>query len=324
MQGLDYPFPTILTRENGAFKVHYGQWPLNGIKREDGGRPIELDLFAKDAQSKRETLSLSKNVTDRNGTWAYSGYDETIIKVEYDGPEMTVTGLKAGMTTLLVTYTEPGGREFRRQITVSVSADLRLVPTLVTLYTSDKVTIAPEPSDRSGVLLEDGELKLTAVTSSESVKAEMNVDTVTEEDGVVTFTAIDLSSGEAPTEAAEMIRVEYIYTRNGEEYTGTSSILVEVKSPPEAEKQTDGSYTITFDQPVTKADTVQDVEVKVENGVITLIRKPDTPEDLREVTLQVTQSVDGWTHTFEIKVEMPPEDPEEPKEPKDPEDPEEP
>ncbi len=324
LQGLDYPFPTILTRENGAFKVHYGQWPLNGIKREDGGRPIELDLFAKDVQSKRETLSLSKNVTDRNGTWAYSGYDETIIKVEYDGPEMTVTGLKAGMTTLLVTYTEPGGREFRRQITVSVSADLRLVPTLVTLYTSDKVTIAPEPSDRSGVLLEDGELKLTAVTSSESVKAEMNVDTVTEEDGVVTFTAIDLSSGEAPTEAAEMIRVEYIYTRNGEGYTGTSSILVEVKSPPEAEKQADGSYTITFDQPVTKADTVQDVEVKVENGVITLIRKPDTPEDLREVTLQVTQSVDGWTHTFEIKVEMPPEDPEEPKEPKDPEDPEEP
>lgn len=324
LQGLDYPFPTILTRENGAFKVHYGQWPLNGIKRVDGGKPIELDLFAKDAQSKTETLSLSENVTNKNGTWAYTEYDDTIVKVEHDGPEMTVTGLKAGMTTLLVTYTEPGGREFRRQITISVSAELRLFPTLVTLYTSDKVTITPLPSDRSGVLLEDGELKLTAVTSSESVKAEMNVDTVVEEDGVVTFTAIDLSSGEEPAAAAEMVRVEYIYTRSGEEYTGTSSILVEVKSPPEAERQADGSYTITFDQPVTKADTVQDVEVKIENGVITLIRKPDTPEDLREVTLQVIQTVDGWTHTFEMKVEVPPEDPDEPEEPEEPKDPDKP
>lgn len=60
LTGLNYPFPTILTQANtsyssGKVNVHYGDWPLSGIERENGSLPINIDLFADYAETMTET-----------------------------------------------------------------------------------------------------------------------------------------------------------------------------------------------------------------------------------------------------------------------------
>ena len=50
LTGMDYPFPTILQqtvadKTTDKVNVHYGDWPLSGIEREDGNVPIALDIF---------------------------------------------------------------------------------------------------------------------------------------------------------------------------------------------------------------------------------------------------------------------------------------
>ena len=60
--------------------VHYGQWPTNGIiRKEHGGAPIELDLFAQPKHE--ETFTLTSNVA-KNGTWSYEILDPDIAEVK--------------------------------------------------------------------------------------------------------------------------------------------------------------------------------------------------------------------------------------------------
>ncbi len=49
LENMDYPFPAILTgaaEEAETQYVHYGDWPLDGIIRDDGGTPIAIDILA--------------------------------------------------------------------------------------------------------------------------------------------------------------------------------------------------------------------------------------------------------------------------------------
>ena len=75
----DYPFPTILTKDSGKYRVHYGDWPLKGFRRQTlfdeeqkfsllGGSPIEIDLFVNGTAPHKEYLVLTDGVT-AGGSW---------------------------------------------------------------------------------------------------------------------------------------------------------------------------------------------------------------------------------------------------------------
>lgn len=78
----DYPFPTILTKDSGKYRVHYGDWPLKGFRRQTffneekkfsllGGSPIEIDLFVNGTDAHQEYLVLTDGVT-AGGEWDQS------------------------------------------------------------------------------------------------------------------------------------------------------------------------------------------------------------------------------------------------------------
>lgn len=76
LNGLNYPFPAVLTQENtsyasGRVYVHYGDWPLNGIERENGSLPIDIDVFA----------DYQEAVTDASGEVIKEGAAEAEEKV---------------------------------------------------------------------------------------------------------------------------------------------------------------------------------------------------------------------------------------------------
>lgn len=147
LQGLNYPFPTILTREGGSIHVHYGDWPLNGIERANGGAPIRLDLMQENKDTEKEKLTLSAGVPS-GGTWtlveeegetpvmkAYWGDDEN-SKTFHDTSgscELTVKGLKPGQTEVTVVYKQ-GVEEYRMPITVQVTAPLRVKTEVSPIY----------------------------------------------------------------------------------------------------------------------------------------------------------------------------------------------
>ena len=330
LRGLDYPFPTILTRLDGTEQrhVHYGQWPTNGIlRKEHGGAPIELDLFAQPKHE--ETFTLTSNVV-KGGEWSYEILDPDIAEVELDqtNGKLTVTGKLEGTTTLTVSYEAPGRTEpYKRLITVHVTAELHLFPPVLAMTTESTVLVKPEPRDRDGNDLSgSGELKLTDVSGSANVTAERvkNPDAPVDEP---TFTEIRLTSGETATDVPEMVNISYTYTVGDKEYTGTSAIRVTVVQLPELEKGEEG-YTLTF--PPEKFQEVQvnepypeDVEVKVEENVITLT--PEAPlEKEREITLKVMLTIDGQQYSLDVTVTLPPEEEEPEAPPKEPEGPEEP
>lgn len=150
LQGLNYPFPTILTREGGSIHVHYGDWPLNGIERANGGAPIRLDLMQENKDTEQELLRLSAGVPG-GGTWTLEektpAEGETPVMKAYLGDaedtkeftdtngscKQTVKGLKPGQTEVTVVYRQ-GGEEYRMPITVQVTAPLRVKTRISPIY----------------------------------------------------------------------------------------------------------------------------------------------------------------------------------------------
>lgn len=280
LQGMDYPFPTILTRTDDGQQrnVHYGRWPLNGITRSEGRKPMELDLFV-GGGTLEETLELTSDVAE-GGVWtvriegenpiaelqALDGQTildgvltftdqqtkELPVKIAAIPPkanEGDVIDLSSvgGTTTLSVTYTEPDGTFYRRTFTVRVTAELKLKPAQAALFPNETVVLTPAVTNR---LDEDltGVLKLTNVQSGGTVQARgANYD----EGGATTFSAIELTGGAAPTVAPEIINVTYRFTYNDRTYATTSAVLAEVlpveTQVAEIEGGDPGIYTVSFD-----------------------------------------------------------------------------
>ena len=137
--GRDYPFPTILTQSSdaaagGMANVHYGDWPLEGIRRQNGALPVNLDLFADYDLNQRDavwTEELTLEGAAGGGTWRAESADESIASAELaqgsgtDRRRLAITACKAGSTVVTVTYTA-GGRSYSLAIEVNVTAELRL------------------------------------------------------------------------------------------------------------------------------------------------------------------------------------------------------
>lgn len=91
----DYPFPTILTKDGGKYRVHYGDWPLKGFRRQTlfdeegnftllGGSPIEIDLFVNGDKPHQEHLVLTDGV-ESGGEWSFDW--ESLRKAIKDGQD---------------------------------------------------------------------------------------------------------------------------------------------------------------------------------------------------------------------------------------------
>ena len=351
LQGMDYPFPTILTRlENGQSRhVHYGQWPLNGITRDAGSKPMELDLFV-GGGTLEETLKLTSKVNP-GGVWTVQFKDEKPIaelqaldgQTLQDGVltftdhstkelpvklaaippqanEGEVIDLSAvgGTTRLYITYQEPGGKTYTREYTVRVTAELKLTPAQVTLFPNDTVELTPAVTNRQDGAL-NGVLKLTNVQSGGAVGAEgANYD----EGGATTFTAIKLTGGAAPTTVPEVVSVTYRFTYDGKTYAATGAVLAEVVPVDVTVAPVEGSegksYTVGFgfggrkveDLTAALAQGQTGAALELLEGAVKLtLDQP--PEPTRDVTLEIALTLDGWRHGFKVTVTVPPAPPEE-------------
>lgn len=192
LQGMDYPFPTILTQPQdpanpggATYKVHYGGWPLMGIEREDGGKRVELDIFTKRTYS--ETLKLSEGVS--GGSWleevklAWDVLEGQTVADDVSGflkawvdenGVLNLEALKASRIPVIATVQYQVGEEvYSLPIKVYIFDNLELRPNVVHIFPNDTVSVGLEPygvipGEKEYRPLEDenGRLEVQAVESS--------------------------------------------------------------------------------------------------------------------------------------------------------------
>jgi hypothetical protein len=263
--GENYPFPTILTQETGSgsqrttVNVHYGDWPISGIERENGGLPVDIDLFADyDSQAQSavaiERLTLSSLVSKKNGkltvTVENSGTDADasdtpVAEAAFaagddftDGSaELFITGLRAGYAKVTVTYTTSDA-VYTTTIDVQVTAQLYMMSTTVPViaFTNETAEAQLEMKDSQGVALPD-ELKEKIDILSCNVEADMNY-----LDVAMAQLVMDETTGKFVPGMAQLVldtagqtgetqlNVTYIYSYLGQEYTATTPVALQIQS----------------------------------------------------------------------------------------------
>ncbi len=306
LQGINYPFPTILTRE-GGYHVHYGQWPAYGIVRpEYGGAPIILDLFT--AQPHTEILTLEE-VAD--GGWSLgSGEPADVAEATLsDNPDgtatLTVTARKKGSTTLTI---RNGNEEI--VITVNVTTQLELQPTQLTVFENDRVTVLVTPHGATDALL-PGPWQLIAAGASDGLRCSVaeNSDTTK---------SVTIQSGPAARETQEAVNLHYKYAHGGTGYEGSSAMTVTVMPQPEVvEVSPNDLWTMDF----SGYDGLILTKVEVSNGgaqvtitegnkTLNIMKKPLFQGT--EIPLEITLTdKDGLEHTLTntITIQTPPPGP---------------
>lgn len=274
LQGLRYPFPTILTRDADGKKVHvhYGDWPLNGIERVTGGAPIRLDLLKEKGEVKTEELTLSAEVPE-GGTWkietkelaegetpiikAHLGetVDATEITDNNRSCKLTVNGLELGQTSVTVVYKKDNVEYGRVTITVNVTATLRVKSELSPIYVfpgAENVMVPLVLCDDEWKELSQEKLADVEINLSKSVcrRPEELLSSATlagsKEDGY--YLILKALDNPEKFEEAQAITVSVPYTYKGAEIEAEHSMLPVVMKPlPEAviDKET-GAALITF------------------------------------------------------------------------------
>lgn len=265
LRGLDYPFPTILTREGGQINVHYGNWPLLGIEREKGGEPITLNLFS--AEPKEDKLTLSEHVA-HGGTWMIETPPSNAEAYFVDGNGNPVTGIQdtngkctlhvaakeTGLEKIWVKYTEPGpgGESYTLGISVHVSATLRVraEEPVVCLFPGESRRVPLILCDDEGLELKPEVLEKLAINTgacgyvSNNLLASVSLEEVTADEAAAGQEAgyyLDLTGaaerkdGESQT-ALLGINVVYTYGEKSEtgdlvEYSDISSLQICMVEP---------------------------------------------------------------------------------------------
>lgn len=240
--GQDYPFPTILTQSSnlvvsGKANVHYGDWPLAGIRREQGALPVNLDLFADYKAADKgavHTETLSLEGASSGGVWGlYLQDDNTDIAEAYltpneDGTQtLSIIALKAGSTVVTVTYTS-GSSEYTLDIEVNVTAELRLAATAASpllVFTNETVQSALELRDRNNKALST-DISMTL----RNITVEMDPDyfsaaVIDQKNG------LSLTADSGTKDGSTQITVGYDFTYQGNDYHATSSIALSIVTP---------------------------------------------------------------------------------------------
>lgn len=260
--GRDYPFPTILTQSSdlvagGKASVHYGDWPLAGIRRENGALPVNLDLFA-DYKTEDEGAvcleELSLEGVDTDGTWSVDttseSYDPDIATATLsvtagETNTLSITGRQTGSTVVTVTYTVDGEPPYTLDIAVNVTAELRLAATAtppVLIFTDETVQTALELRNRDGNSLPDTLENLVELSIS---TVEFDPDYFATASIALDNLILTASSGTNPGNT--QITVGYDFTYLEKNYHATSAVNLELVAP-EIELT---PLVITFDETAT-------------------------------------------------------------------------
>ncbi len=250
--GKNYPFPTILTQSsdlapNGRANVHYGDWPLAGIRRTYGALPVNLDVFAdyKEAEHHavwEETLTLS--MVEAGGQWNVSSQnaevaDAVLLAGDTENNRiLKVTAKSAGSTIILVSY-EINGKVYELPIEVNVTAYLRLVakgssPILVftdelmpTIQTSavPSANIPLELHDKNDKKLPEGLQVQLLNCNVEFDPTYFSQATIQQENGLMLQATSKTKTG------ATQMTAQFDFTYLGKEYHTTSALLFQIAKP---------------------------------------------------------------------------------------------
>lgn len=274
----DYPFPTILTKEDDTGRtcsVHYGEWPLNGFRRQSippegtdpvflGGSPIEIDLFA--GKTYQEHLVLTEDVQS-GGAWraVLESQDvelseiapEQIVEVSEIKPVegktylLSLDALRDGTDTLILSYTTEGVT-YTLPITVHVTSGVKLRPGRIFMFPDDTTEITVKAANREDGLLEGGRLKLKGNPSCGDDRF-LTAETIRAEQTDTEFPSVRFTTTGAPQGDPLMANAGFDYTMlgpDGEEtdevYGGGSggNVQIDIIRP----------WTVSFPQPAEPGD----------------------------------------------------------------------
>ena len=235
--GRDYPFPTILTQSSDVAagdmaNVHYGDWPLEGIRRQKGTLPVNLDLFADYDQGYKGavwTEQLTLSAVAGGGTWKADSKEPGVVTAAIDqSGNLTLTAKTVGSTVVTVTYTL-GRNSYSLDIEVNVTAQLRLAaaqsPVLV--FSGETAVTPLTLLDRDGETLPE-ELVNSIALSAFTVEYDAPYFTqagVSQEDGL----ALTAQAGTLP--GTTQMTVGYSFAYLGQTYSTTSVITLRVAEP---------------------------------------------------------------------------------------------
>lgn len=295
LQGIDYPFPTILTREGGAYHVHYGQWPKYGVVRPGhGGEPIVLDLFT--GANHSETITL-EGVTDNTNEWKVIPNEPLGIVNAYlntyaataNSVTLTVNALKSGSTTLTI---KKGDNEFT--IVVNVITQLELRPNRLTMFANDSITVPMAAYGAAGDSPLSGPLSLASGGSSDGLTYAINGDQ-----------SVTFQSGATSVTQEEAANICYQYTHLGTVYEGSSAVTVTVIPQPAVTETTPGSvWTMDFRSSGAVIDNIAVsggvATVQSDDNFVTITKKPDS--QATEIKLVITLTMDGLEHTLNTTI----------------------
>lgn len=239
--GHNYPFPTILTQSSalaagGVAHVHYGDWAVQGIQRENGALPVQLDLFADHQLGAgavhSEVLTLSN--LSGSGTWSVESADPAVAeaglaRLQTQGitNTLTITARRAGSTQVTITYQE-SGQTYTLTIDVNVTADLRLsAGGLLEMFVQEEsATAALHWVDAAGNRLADDLAAAIDVTgfsvSYDTGRFAFAAVTEAENGDMVLNTSTLLEDGPA------QMTVTYTFTYLGQTYTASSVLSLEM------------------------------------------------------------------------------------------------
>lgn len=323
LKGMNYPFPTVLERE--GFHVHYGQWPLQGIRRDRGGEPIVLDLFV-NLTPYTEQLELVSG-TPTGGAWTVKPVEEepdaprpaaeVAVTPGTNAATLTVSPQTEGTVTRTVQYTV-GGAVYELELIINVTARLKLTPASVTIFSGETFPLPlsvcdlndQELASQMGLTLTEagssGDIAVRIVQSAYAPAADGEAEK---------RPTIELVGAESGTHTVNVsFTYPYPNAQEGAEPSRQSTAITVVVEPlPEAELSPDSkTYTLVFKTgfeeleivsltsagaPVTGYTPVADKE----KGRLTLTHD-SWPQDL-ELTVKLTLS--GREHT--ITIALPPE-----------------
>lgn len=325
LQGINYPFPTILTRNRGLYHVHYGQWPLYGIERSSGGRPIALDLLSEPVH--QETLELSTGVYSTSGIWSVDGYDGAVIHAaltpggeDPQKAELVVRALKVGTTRLTIHY-KVGTTDYMLSLTVNVTEELELSPREIALFPGGETVFPLEPWGKNRplpvenlVIREAGALQAGLTCSVVQGMFEAG-----EDGGEDKLPSVKLGADPQTTPGPEVVNVGYTYIHGRDEnspgthYTRTGAITVQVLELPEAvfDGET-GHYVLDF-RPYKETygfrlhsalcGPDQDTAEAAINEDGTVLTIGAVKAGTQRISLSLSITMEGLTHS--VKLELP-------------------
>jgi len=278
--GENYPFPTILTQKDKGSRevnVHYGAWPIEGLSREHGSIPVDIDLFADYAggsASKTEEIYLSSmvktggtlkcEVLDENGNSLSADVEAKIDADAFKNQRktsLTLTGKQAGSAKVKVIYTVDN-KEYTTFVDVQITAELQVLPEKrpISMFTDETASVVLNVKNKNGKPIDSS---LLSEIELNNFTVELDHDYLS--DGAVTKAdngyLLSLTSGTA--EGITKATLNYSYAYNGKPYTGNNPVSVEIAIPAINLKPLD-IYLDGLDAKVVKYGAEDSVDEKID------------------------------------------------------------